>query len=281
MRTVGLSLAAAALLVCCLMPALYRLLPLGAVDHTPAFPTLHYATRIGEHHTVLLPDGSSVVLNTNSQIDVQFTADSRDVHLRRGEAHFDVAKDSSRPFRVYANGGVVEAVGTAFTVQESGAEGLEVTVVEGVVNVTPLLLPLSEPAAKHEGEESLTQSEPAPVTKASERAPIALSAGESVQLTQQSEDVVKQKFRPDQLESKLAWRDGMLLFEGDPLEKVVREVSRYTAIRIDVDASVRDIEVLGYFRTGDIDGILLTMRDTFGVKVERLSEDHIVLKADN
>jgi transmembrane sensor len=102
-----------------------------------------------------------------------------------------------------------------------------------------------------------------------------------VQLTQQSEDVVKQKFRPDQLESKLAWRDGMLLFEGDPLEKVVREVSRYTAIRIDVDASVRDIEVLGYFRTGDIDGILLTMRDTFGVKVERLSEDHIVLKADN
>jgi transmembrane sensor len=158
MRIVGLSLAAAALLVCCLMPALYRLLPLGAVDHTPASPTLHYATRIGEHHTVLLPDGSSVVLNTNSQIDVQFTADSRDVHLRRGEAHFDVAKDSSRPFRVYANGGVVEAVGTAFTVQESGAEGLEVTVVEGVVNVTPLLLPPSEPAAKHEGEESLTQS---------------------------------------------------------------------------------------------------------------------------
>jgi transmembrane sensor len=262
--------ASAALLLLCFTPVLRQFVPFW--PPAPAPLQLGYETRIGQQSTVLLPDGSVVVLNTNSRIEMDFSGRWRDIHLRRGEAHFTVAKDKSRPFRVHANGGVVEAVGTAFTVQESAQDGLEVTVVEGVVNFTPVPAPESPaPQARQR-----VRDEAPPGTT-----PMALTAGESVQIKQEDEAIVKQKFRPEELETKLAWRDGMLLFEGDPLEKVVHEVSRYTSIRIDVDDAVRNIEVLGYFRTGDIEGVLLTMRDTFHVKVERLSEDHIVLKAEN
>jgi ferric-dicitrate binding protein FerR (iron transport regulator) len=47
-----------------------------------------------------------------------------------------------------------------------------------------------------------------------------------------------------------------------------------------VDEDVKDIEVLGYFRTGDIEGILLTMEVTFHIRVDRLSEEHIVLRTE-
>jgi transmembrane sensor len=261
--------AMAALVLLCFTPVLRQFVPFW--PSAPAPLQLGYETRIGQQSTVVLPDGSVVMLNTNSRIEMDFSGRWRDIYLRRGEAHFTVAKDKSRPFRVHANGGVVQAVGTAFTVQESAEDGLEVTVVEGVVNFTPVPVPAPPaPAARQ-------QVRHAPPVAA----PMALTAGESVQIKQEDEAIVKQKFRPEELETKLAWRDGMLLFEGDPLEKVVHEVSRYTSIRIDVDDAVRNIEVLGYFRTGDIEGVLLTMRDTFHVKVERLSEDHIVLKAEN
>lgn len=272
-------LAAAALAVFCLTSALWSLLS-DLRDTTPAPLTLSYQTRIGQQSSAVLPDGSSVTLNTNSLIEVEYSDNARNVYLRRGEAHFEVAKDPARPFRVHAEGGVVEAVGTAFTVQESGADGLQVTVVEGVVNFTPLLAP--PPVQLPDESVAEATPEPTQISKAPvDLTPIALSAGESVQVKREDEAIVKQKFRPEELETRLAWREGMLLFQGDPLEKVVRELSRYTSIRIDVDDAVRDIEVLGYFRTGDIEGVLLTMRETFHIKVERLSADHIVLKAEN
>src|SRR5690606_25011852 len=109
---------------------------------------------------------------------------------------------------------------------------------------------------------------------------LPLSAGDIVEVMKDDEEVQKVRIQPNELESRLAWRHGMLLFQGDPLSRVVEEISRYTSIRIEVDENVRDVRVLGYFRTGDIEGILLTMQDTFHIEVERLSDDHIVLKSN-
>jgi transmembrane sensor len=238
---------------------------------------LSYETRIGQQSTVVLPDGSEVLLNTNSHIEVSFSATSRDITLHRGEAQFTVTKDKARPFRVHANGGIVEAIGTVFTVQESAEKTLEVTVIEGIVNFT----------RTREQAVGVTAQQSQPTAAVSTQAaapldePIPLAAGESVHVEETTDTILKQTFQPEELESRLAWREGMLLFEGDPLEQVIHEVSRYTSIRIDVDENVRDIAVLGYFRTGDIEGVLLAVQNTFNLKVERLSEDHIVLTANN
>ncbi len=54
-----------------------------------------FQTAIGEQVAVMLPDGSSVNLNTNSQVDVDYSQDSRIIHLERGEAYFTVAHDAA------------------------------------------------------------------------------------------------------------------------------------------------------------------------------------------
>jgi transmembrane sensor len=276
-RGFAFSALAVLLLVFCLQTPLLDWLDAGREGLPRDLLQLSYETRIGQQSTVVLPDGSEVLLNTNSQIEVSFSATSRDITLHRGEAQFTVTKDEARPFRVHANGGIVEAVGTMFTVQETLGKTLEVTVIEGVVNFTRT----REQAVGVTAQQSQpTAAVPMQATALPDE-PIPLAAGESVHVEETSDTVLKQTFEPEELESRLAWREGMLLFEGDPLEQVIQEVSRYTSIRIDVDENVRDIAVLGYFRTGDIEGILLAVQNTFNLKVERLSEDHIVLTANN
>lgn len=234
---------------------------------------LVYQTAIGEQQTVHLADGSEVILNTNTRIEVVFTSRSRNIVLEKGEGHFKVAKDPAKPFRVQTGSGVVEAVGTAFAVEASLEGGLEVSVEEGLVSFIPNVEQPAQDPQNMDGADTVVEPEP--------RQPIALAAGDVVSFDKASETVTRQKVQPVEMENRLAWRDGMLLFEGDSLESAVRELSRYTPITIEVDEAIKNISVLGYFRTGDIDAILVTMRDTFGLTVERQSENHILLKARN
>lgn len=93
-----------------------------------------YSTVQGEQRTVALPDGSMVYLNTDTAIAVVYGDDERWVELLRGEALFQVASNPDRPFRVIAEGGMTEAVGTAFVIREDPVDTV-VTVTEGVVEV--------------------------------------------------------------------------------------------------------------------------------------------------
>ncbi|MDR0780015.1 MAG: FecR domain-containing protein, partial [Pseudomonadales bacterium] len=95
-----------------------------------------YATAVGERRQLNLADGSIVTLNTNTKIRFSFDKNVRDVFLDYGEGFFSVAKDASRPFRVHAGSRVVEALGTAFTVQHTAlGRELEVLVTEGKVQL--------------------------------------------------------------------------------------------------------------------------------------------------
>src|SRR6185369_14152926 len=101
-----------------------------------AQPSIDYATAVGEQRNVPLADGSILAINTASQVQVvSLGRDSRELRLVRGEAHFMVAHDPTRPFRVSAAGHVVQAIGTAFDVQLLDGGGLEVIVSEGHVKL--------------------------------------------------------------------------------------------------------------------------------------------------
>src|SRR4051812_35258299 len=65
----------------------------------------------------ILPDSSIVELKEGSEISVAYTAKARRVALGRGEAHFSVMKDATRPFIVAVGSVEVRAVGTSFSVQ--------------------------------------------------------------------------------------------------------------------------------------------------------------------
>jgi len=84
---------------------------------------------------------AGIALNSNSQVQIEFTADKRTVRLLRGEAFFEVAHNKERPFVVIAGENEVTAVGTAFEVRYE-PDHIDVTLVEGKVNVTSTAEPL-------------------------------------------------------------------------------------------------------------------------------------------
>jgi transmembrane sensor len=92
-----------------------------------------HVTGTAEIRTVSLADGSTVQLAPESAIAVDYSA-TRQVHLLKGEAWFDVEHDPSRPFQVDAGGVTTTAIGTAFDVKLD-REGAEVALARGRVRV--------------------------------------------------------------------------------------------------------------------------------------------------
>jgi transmembrane sensor len=214
-------------------------------------------TAVGERRTVTLPDGSSVELNTSSQVAIRYTANARVVRLTRGEAHFTVASNPRRPFSVHAAERVVTAVGTAFTVQLR-RDAVEVTVAEGRVS-------LAESQATEAGIPSAGPEISLP----------ALEAGQSAVLHQGSRQQVE-ALAPAELERKLAWRRGMLAFAGEPLGQALTEIGRYTDIVIEVtDPALRDLPVAGRLRIDDVENMLQALQLMADVRVERVTDRHV------
>lgn len=220
-----------------------------------------FETGVGEQRIVELSDGSSVELNTDTSVQIAFTRGERAVKLARGEAHFAVAKDKRRPFAVTAGSTVVAAVGTAFTVRRREGDLVEVTVEEGTV--------------------ALASSQPPAVTKETspDSAPLAhLTAGQSVMLKESVETV--QQLPKAELDRKLAWRKGVLVYSGEPLQEVIAEISRYTDIEIEIaDPALAAKPVAGYFPVSRIDGLFQALQLNFGIHVERVDATHVRLSS--
>jgi transmembrane sensor len=215
-----------------------------------------YSTAVGQQRNVTLADGSVVALNTNTILESDLSRRVRQIYLRKGEAHFQVAHDRSRPFLVHAGDAVVRAVGTEFEVRVREDRHVDVVVNEGQVEVQA-----SSPAA--------APSEP--VRAAMVR---AVSAGE--QLSTATLDAVVIPVSAQQLSSQLAWREGAIVFEGEPLSVAVAEIERYTDARIIInDAGVRELKVGGRFRTDDVQGFFDGLQAALPVSVRR-SRDGLV-----
>lgn len=222
-----------------------------------------YATAVGEQLTIELPDDSTVTLNTNTYLSVIYSNGERKINLEKGEALFTVEKDASRPFRVYVGSRVVEAIGTAFTVHRNPRNDVEVMVTEGMVNVIKL--------------PEVSESTDKKIARPEEVAAVSLSAGEfAAAIGETSDEIEVRIMEESEVEARLAWREGMLLFEGNPLEEVLREVSRYTLARLEAEPSIRNIPVYGYFRVGDIAGLVSTMRQNFNVDARKFGEEYIL-----
>ncbi len=220
----------------------------------PAGYEAEYYTAIGEQQNVALPDGSSILLNTRTSLNVQFDGKWRSVFLDEGEAHFDVAHDPSRPFVVVTSVGVVRAVGTAFTVYVHD-EQTEVTVTEGIVEVsqTPETVVAALPATE------LPDSRPLPVE--------TLGKGSNATISDAIEVVAV--VDTGVIERKLSWQYGMLEFVNTPLGEVIDEVSRYTPKTLVIDdPELESYPVTIIARTDNIDSLLSNLdvsTDAFAV----------------
>ena len=225
--------------------------PTPALFQPPAH--LSYETAVGGKKRITLADGSSVILNTNSRLDVDFVGKRRDVHLTRGEAYFEVVHDKTRPFTVYADNYVVRDIGTAFDVHLSKTGLVEVGVTKGCVEVAPANGAHVSDAVKNLG--VLTAGHDIVLGERVERAEVVSSAD---------------------MGRKLAWRQGQLIYTGQPLGEVLADVSRYSNIKIELaDPALENLPVGGAFRTDQIEAIFAALENNFGIHAEWIDPQHV------
>lgn len=177
-------------------------------------------TEVGGSRTVVLPDGSSLRLNTATSLEVHFTKEARRIRLDRGEAFFVVAKNPGRPFIVTSAGVDVRAVGTEFNVRRH-AGAVEVTVREGAVRVDDAgqgASLLARAAAS-----SSPGNTPAPVLKAGERIMVPVIVSQSPAPM----PAVPVSLTAADIEQTLAWQQRRLVFDSVPLSTIVAEFNRY------------------------------------------------------
>lgn len=216
-----------------------------------------YGSAVGQRSKVDLPDGSTIELNTDTLIEVNFTAQRREFRLVRGEALFHVEPDASRPFIVNSDDDRVIALGTVFSVRKIGEE-IVVSLFEGKVQVDRL-------ADLRPGARSVQSTR--------------LDAG------QQLRTAARDDFRilPLDGEKVLGWRSGRLVFDDDRLGDVVTELNRYSVRKLALgDSELGQLRVSGTFRTGSADAFAaaLAVALPVSIKSERESGKIVLYPAE-
>lgn len=287
----------AAITIVVLLPVSF-FLTTRVTDNGPA-PEWHgtMTTAVGDYREVQLPDGSAVVLNTDTHLEAEFGAERRVVRFVRGEALFTVAHDPDRPFVVQAGDTRIQAIGTAFVVRFDDTT-FEVSVTEGSVSLgaasppetTAAARPASDPDGQDGGRMAETAARSPPragpgdlATDSTDSPSLVLSSGQSWTSPGATAggDVISpivKNVDQRELRRRLAWRDGLLEFDETPLAEVVREVSRHTTTRIEIaDPSLRDLQFGGLFRVGDTGPLFTALNTNYGIRVEYVDDKTIRL----
>jgi transmembrane sensor len=229
-----------------------------------AVPNEGYVTSVGETRAVHPGDGSTVTMNTSSAMVVIYTVRARDVYLLRGEATFSVARDTSRPFYLHAGKRVMEATDSDFNVRLTSPERVELTVSDGRVRVVPVADAVYIPE----------NARIAPIARRE-----SLVYEQEVAIVEPHEETVR-RLEPTELDSRLAWQRGMLAFENEPLEQALSEAGRYVNTDfVLADEALHRVLMTGYFRTGDVDGLLMSLRMNYGIDSRREGPNRVILTA--
>ncbi|WP_406625639.1 FecR domain-containing protein [Acidovorax sp. SDU_ACID1] len=226
-----------------------------AARSTPPIQSMlaDHRTSRGERRDLLLPDGTRLVLNTYSAIDLRFTAQARDVLLRAGEVFIATAPDpraaeglAHRPFTVHTPHGTVQAIGTRFAVRLSDGRSMA-SVEDGAVLVQPHLAG-SVPVRLGTGQrlwfsETVVES------------PVASIAGDS------------------------AWTRGLMVAERMRLQDFLAELARYRSGLLRCDSAVQDLVVSGVYPLDDTDLALSTLAQALPVRIDRLTRYWVTVRA--
>jgi len=227
----------------------------------------NYQTSVGEQKTISLDDGSIVTLNTDSEIQVDYSSAARNLRLVKGEAYFNVAKDSQRPFNVAVAGRYVTAIGTAFNIHFKSSDMVEVLVAEGIVSLSG-----TESAPMDNGKEDSNSNNQDKNTFL----PLTISSGKRVVL--EGDDKKIETIDSQNLINELSWQRGIIIFEGETLEQVLKEISRYTAVKITIeDEDIKDVRIGGFYKIDDVNGLLTALNNNFGIKSSINKDKDIML----
>ncbi|THF60777.1 DUF4880 domain-containing protein [Pseudothauera nasutitermitis] len=202
----------------------------------------------GERRQITLEDGTRLVLNTHTAVDLRFSTQERLLVLLRGEIFLDSGADAAhggkRPLRIRTAQGVFQALGTRFHVrQDEAATWLSVT--EGAVAL---------PSAS------------------AEAARIA-HAGEVWHVGAEGASPVR-----DTPLDLTAWTEGVLVARQMRLEDFLAELGRYRSGWLRCDPAVAELRISGVFQLHDTDLVLTALTQTLPVRVKQRSRYWIMVE---
>ncbi len=167
----------------------------------------------GEKGEVILPDGTKVILNSNSTLKypLSFANDSREVYLE-GEAFFDVVKNSNKPFKVSLSSNIdVKVLGTTFNIKAYTEDSkIETTLFTGKVEL---------------------------IYKEKESIKTILFPGNKASYQKLKSKMVFTQI--NEFGDDVAWKKGMLVFKGETLENIANELNRF----FDAEIIIEDQEL--------------------------------------
>lgn len=222
---------------------------LGYCSNYLLHPWADYRTLVGEQRSVQLSDGSTLYLNTDTALDVSMTDSERRIVLLQGEAEFDVAHNSQRPFRVTAGHTTTEAIGTRFLVRFDDATG-DVTLLEGKVRTTLA----ANDGSKPDG--------------------VVLNPGQHLSFDETGLGAV-QSVEPSQAN---AWRRNRLNMNFATLGEVIAEINRYRpghVLLLDEELAQQKVHVAVDIRL--IDDWLDALSSTLPLRIMHIRLGHLVL----
>lgn len=210
-----------------------------------------YATVIGEQRQVDLPDGSRLLLDTDSSVQVAYERSRRRVELLRGRLQANVARDASRPFVVVSGAGSVRALGTVFQVEQQDGTTL-IRLLEGRVAVDT-----------HRTGADAPSLELRPLQQLSYDADGRLGAAESI-----DRSVAE------------GWTRGRLVFKERRLADLLAEVNRYSRNHLTLaEPALGEIRISGVFDARDQASLVEALHRGWGLQARRAANGEIALHA--
>lgn len=200
-----------------------------------------FETEIGERQQVTLEDGSRLDLNTRTRLRASMSENEREAWLDEGEAYFSIAHDRARPFILHMGDRTVRVLGTRFIARRHGDE-ISVSVVEGRVSVDA-------------GGDT-------------HQAPEILTAGDVV--TTEGDQLQRRREPMEEMDARLSWRGGQLVFDQVTLSSAVAEFNRYNHTQVQVtDPETGAILIGGTFEAGNVDAFARLLDSAYDLNVTR------------
>jgi transmembrane sensor len=202
-----------------------------------------HRTERGGFERVVLPDGSTALLNTNTEMRMRFSRKHREIVLTRGEVLFTVARDEQRPFEISVGGNTIRAVGTSFDVRLRERREVEVMVAQGVVAI---------------------DRAPGATTAASARS--LLAAGDEALIDARGTAQTLHIGASD-IERRLAWTRGQIWLSQTTLADAITEFNRYNSRQLVLgEPKLATLRVGGSFTATDPTAFLAALERIFGIQ---------------
>lgn len=199
--------------------------------------------------SMILPDGSRIFLNRDSEADIAYEQTHRRITLVRGNAFFQVKPNPWRPFIIQADGREITVVGTEFDVRKQGTE-ITVSVARGIVALRD----------------------------AAEDTPVYLKAGDEAVSAAAGRKPVISHIPPEQSGE---WRNGQISLTDTPLRDVVSRLAPYHNRTISLAANAADLRVSGRVNIDDAESFFTALPQVLPVSVAEQPNGTLLIIKEN